>query len=709
MIHIAQASFLLRKITMYNDLKAGHEVAKAIGESAPNALFCGFSTFIKNDGSVGKLPKSKTSNGVDGNTPVSQLIASDQIGLEEPRGEFWGLNMHAPIKTIDGYVITTLDLDWKRSDQTRDPKITALLEISKRKGLLIEKSFSNKGAHIFFLSKPDSTLPKKIKLGNHQEIEIFGHPSSTRISLMLTGREVSGKISKLSGSVKDLLAEAGIALEQSTNKTPIDSSMGLLTLQQDTIDHLRNALKVIPSDDREVWVKYGHALKTLPSNLGWELFREWSAKSDKYDESDAISKWQSFTPTQTGYAAIFKHAQDLGWINPLKANRHLEPESLISFDEFEQFRIDLLDIDDCDDAPLPHIVENWSPENEIALLGSHGGSGKSYVALNLGIHVALGRPFGGLTTKQTNVVFYSAEDPARVLRYRIRKLCKALQIDSKLLSGKLHLLDVSDTDPSLHRGRGFTDAKTETAALNHLARYINKHNIGFCIIDNASDTFEDDEIKRSAVKTFIRSIRTHLARPNRAVLLLAHINKANARGGRNIDSEDYSGSTAWHNSVRSRLSLNTDKSSGVMTITQHKANLGELALPVTLEWIDGVPLAGVQNPDREAHAIAQRANDKARDNSDKQVLVEIIQAFTNRGESVNTSMTGAYSTFKLLKSDPTFPKVLDGERFKRLIREMQDEKLILRKIVKTPARKEKEIFVNFAPMRTPPDDLGGKK
>ena len=491
------------------------------------------------------------------------------------------------------------------------------------------------------------------------------------------------------GPIQELEAPKQI---EATKQTSTDSF-----LAPSLIDDLRSALAHMPSDDRDLWQRMGHSLKTI-GNAGLDLWLAWSTKSSKFDVSDAHRAWESFKPTNTGYQAVFAEASRQGWLNPLTSHSVVSSEYLLEFGDFESLRLDLLDIDSRDDVPLPHIVDRWTPENEITLLGSHGGSGKSYVALNIAIHVALGRPFGGLTTKQVNVVFYSAEDPAQVLRHRLRKLCRALNIDLKSLDGKLHLLDASDIDPTLHRGRGFSVTKTETTALQHLAKYIDKHDIRFCIIDNASDTFDDDEIKRSAVKTFIRSIRTHLARPHRAVLLLAHINKMNARGGKNTDSEDYSGSTAWHNSVRSRLSLNSDKASGVMTIIHHKANLGELALPVSLEWINGVPLAGVQNPDREAQALAQAANDKAKDAQDKQALAQLIEAFSNRGEYVNTTMTGPYSTYKLLKGDPSFPKVLDAERFKRLIREMQDSGILHRKAIKTASRHTKEIFVNSALM-----------
>src|SRR5207248_2486220 len=93
---------------------------------------------------------------------------------------------------------------------------------------------------------------------------------------------------------------------------------------------------------------------------------------------------------------------------------------------------------------------------------------------------------------------------------------------------------------------------------------------------------------RARVRAFMRFLRAQIARPLRAVLLLAHVNKVSAIHKKNAGTEDYSGSTAWHNSARSRLSLTTDEA-GIITIEHAKANLGPRADPVTLEWHEGVP------------------------------------------------------------------------------------------------------------------------
>jgi hypothetical protein len=456
---------------------------------------------------------------------------------------------------------------------------------------------------------------------------------------------------------------------------------------------LRSALTFIPSDDRDLWQRLAHGLKTLGED-GWEIFDWWSSKSEKYDSADARRVWDSLNPTRTGYKAIFAEAKRWGWKNSPDIEQSIDLESAI-------VRLD--DFTEQDDAPHPHVVEFWLPSDEVTLFSGHGGGGKSYAALNIGIHVAKGIPFADMAVNQTPVLFFSAEDSKKVLRYRVKRLCRSLNIDVKALQDKLYLLDVSDFDAALHRG-GFQNAATETELLNNLEALVQKLNVGLVIVDNASDTYDDDEIKRSPVRRFIRSLRSRIARPGRAVLLLAHINKVAARSAKGEEQEDYSGSTAWHNSVRSRLSFIPDKET--FKIAHMKANYGAKTNPVKFEWVEGVPLLAGTHTNVGAEMILQ-ANEKKRDLEDKQTLVEIIDKFTQREEFVNSTMQGGYSAFKTLKQDPSFPKVMDADRCNRLLRELQDEQRIVRTTVKTADRKDKSVFKS-APIPSELVETGAK-
>jgi hypothetical protein len=277
-------------------------------------------------------------------------------------------------------------------------------------------------------------------------------------------------------------------------------------------------------------------------------------------------------------------------------------------------------------------------------------------------------------------------------------------VDPAELDGKLLLLDASDIDPALHRdARGVT----ETKLLGALSELVAKRNIGLVVVDNASDTFDDDEIKRAKVRQFVRSLRSRIARPGRAVLLLAHVNKVSAIGGRDAGREDYSGSTAWHNSVRSRLSLNVEKDENLMTIEHQKANLGPRAKPVRMRWHDGVPLQDGTFTDAGAAAAAEfvsaervRANNLA-----KGILVSMVQDFNNRGETVTTSNTGGFSVWHLLSKRAGFPKtVKSASELMDLLAELQAEGRIYRSVFRTKDRKMREVFVvGSAPMQAEND------
>ncbi len=96
---------------------------------------------------------------------------------------------------------------------------------------------------------------------------------------------------------------------------PTGSSTQDAVISPQTYADMRSALLSMPSDDRDVWVRMGHALKTL-DNVGYVLWLEWSKTSEKFEPGDAARTWESFKPTRTGYQAVFTEAQDCGWANP---------------------------------------------------------------------------------------------------------------------------------------------------------------------------------------------------------------------------------------------------------------------------------------------------------------------------------------------------------------------------------------------------------
>ena len=256
--------------------------------------------------------------------------------------------------------------------------------------------------------------------------------------------------------------------------------------------------------------------------------------------------------------------------------------------------------------------------------------------------VALGRPIGPLPTTPVRVLVLSLKTTGEYYVAGWRACAGSAGSTRRCLRTSCSWsTPATSTQPSIERSRSGV-ASTETHLLNALAALVQELDIGLVIIDGASDTFDGDEIRRREVRAFIRSLRQRIARPGRAVILLAHINKVSARS--KDSTEAYSGSTAWHNSVRSRLSLEDDGAGGLV-LRHLKSNLGPLVAPIRFAWVDGVPTVitdvGVQAPETTSAP------------AEKDAIVRVIKDFDLRGELVTTSIHGASTVFKTLKDHNT--------------------------------------------------------
>ena len=582
---------------------------------------------------------------------------------------------------------------WQGVDLDQVPDKPALGPLSGTLPGYVEVSPSGKGFHSIGYGRPFHALGS-----NPSGVEAY---SSGRY-FTCTGRVVrSNPIIDLS----EFVAKRLVPIHSPAVKiaAPKETPAEVVAVTAETMADLREALNHLPAGDRDVWQRVGHRLKAL-GEPGRELWFEWSATSELHDPEADAATWESFKPSRTGYPAIFTDAAARGWLNPGRGASHVD---LTAFDLLDasgghqeastnlaDSLVALTGDGDVFDV-LPHIVDKWLPCDEVTLLAGHGGGGKSYVSLSLGVHVSLGLPFGGLPTTQSGVLFFSGEDGKRVLQQRLAKICRSLQIAPSSLEGKLHLLDASDIDPALHREQrivvaGRSAIATETRLLGALSDLVQQLDVGLVIVDNASDAYDGNEIERARVRGFVRSLRSRIARPGRAVLLLCHVNKASASGGRAAGAEDYSGSTAWHNSVRSRLSLTPAGADG-LTIEHAKANLGAKAGPVRLQWRAGVPV--VVGGGAGAPSEAEQAAQLERDNADKLSLLALLRDFEKRGEKVTTSYTGPSTVFKLLRLAKDYPEDCPADRLTSLLRSLEGEGLIRRTSVKTADRKSREVFM----------------
>jgi len=321
--------------------------------------------------------------------------------------------------------------------------------------------------------------------------------------------------------------------------------------------------------------------------------------------------------------------------------------------------------------PLAFIWDGYLPRGVVALMGAHGGTGKSTIALMLVVCAALGRPLFGVDTEPCKTVFVSLEDGANIVRHRLAGICRAWGVDPHDLQGRLHIVDGTE-HPELFaadtRGAG-----ENTATYYELRRLVQLEDFGLVVVDNASDAYGGDEIQRRQVRAFMRALVEVARLTNCAVMLLAHVDKNTSRNKKAEGGEGYSGSTAWHNSARSRLFL-TRGDDGLLTLEHQKSNLGRMREPLTLEWLDGGFPQLVQGGSFDVDGFTMRQQGSA-DDVRVAALLKLIAEFESREQFCSPAITSRNHVHAVLKSEPAFLKLkLRPDDTKRIVNQCQRAK-----------------------------------
>lgn len=177
------------------------------------------------------------------------------------------------------------------------------------------------GEHRVFNSQLVQSLPGKLGAGVDLKADGYFcaepsvHPNGTMYCWEASSDPTEGCVpSSLPGWIRDLARGPFGAV-------PFIASTRIVDQKQ--IEELREALASIPSDDYETWVNFGNALSEL-GQAGFQLWDEWSKKSDKYDPQKITRKWRSLKPGAIQIESIFFAAQQGGWLNPAS----IEPEPM---------------------------------------------------------------------------------------------------------------------------------------------------------------------------------------------------------------------------------------------------------------------------------------------------------------------------------------------------------------------------------------------
>jgi RecA-family ATPase len=305
-------------------------------------------------------------------------------------------------------------------------------------------------------------------------------------------------------------------------------------------------------------------------------------------------------------------------------------------------KIHFLDMSNWDDEPAPPrewVVADRIPLEQPTLFSGPGAAGKSLCILQLATAAVLGRPWLGLPVTPGPVIYVSAEDAEKEIHRRMVDIAGYYQVSFKdIMKGGLHIAPLAGEDALLGNPdrNGIirpTDLFQETRkiALDIQPRMI--------VFDTASDVFGGNENDRFQVRQFLGMQRGLAIETHSAVIIISHPSLSGISSGQGT-----SGSTMWHNGVRSRVYLREPTGEeaddpDLRELHWMKNNYGPKAGRMLIRWQNGVYV-----PDFET------STPLSRDDMQKQAedtFVEILTRFNrqNRNASPNKGPGYAPSLF----------------------------------------------------------------
>jgi RecA-family ATPase len=199
------------------------------------------------------------------------------------------------------------------------------------------------------------------------------------------------------------------------------------------------------------------------------------------------------------------------------------------------------------DEELVWIVPGLVPDRTVTLLGGPGGAGKSLLHLQLGVSMtALNVTWLGMEALSGPVLIASAEDERAEIKRRLRAICRAEGVDMASLKD-LHILPLAGLDAVMSEpdGKGSVRPTKLWRSFEAQVARLKPKLIG---LDTLADVYAGDENVRGQVRQFVGMVRGLCLKNNCAAVLLGHPSLSGMNSGSGT-----SGSTAWENSVRSRL------------------------------------------------------------------------------------------------------------------------------------------------------------
>lgn len=335
------------------------------------------------------------------------------------------------------------------------------------------------------------------------------------------------------------------------------------------------------------------------------------------------------------------------------------------------------------DEPVPErewIVRGMIPAKTVTLLSGDGAAGKTTAALQLGTARSLDRDWLGTMPSAGKTLFLSCEDDAEELHRRLDAIRVHYGATFDDMTN-LQLVDLVGENAVLGE-IGRTGIIKATAIYEAMLEAIERSQPDLVVIDALADAFAGDENNRGQARQFIGLLKRPARMYGCAFLCLAHPSLYGMSAGTGT-----SGSTAWNNSVRSRLyfesakaSDGTDPDPDLRTLSVQKANYGPKGHPITVRWTAGAYVLeeGVSSLDRMALKLKAEAT-----------FLDLLRQFNAQGQNVSPSRSSTYAP----KTFAKHPKAagISSRHLEVAMQELLDQKTIRIETFGPPSKMHKRL------------------
>lgn len=194
------------------------------------------------------------------------------------------------------------------------------------------------------------------------------------------------------------------------------------------------------------------------------------------------------------------------------------------------------------------MVDGCLLRGTVGMLSGDGGIGKSLIMQQLLTAASIGKNWLGLATQKCKGFGFFCEDDKEELHRRQERInahyeCDHPDVDALYVSrvGMENVLAEFDRR---------TDRLLSTPLWDQFQSAVLEFGSQFIVIDTIADAYGGNEIVRNQVRRFITELRRLAVRIQGVIIITAHPSLVGMSSGTGL-----SGSTAWHNSVRSRMYL----------------------------------------------------------------------------------------------------------------------------------------------------------